>query len=244
MKRKAKQTGLVRAIGYCRVSSDEQARSGLGLEAQRERIEAYARMRTLELVDVITDAGVSGGVPLAKRPGGARVVGLVKRGEVGAVVLVKLDRAFRNTRDCLSVVDEWDKRGVGLCVTDMGGNAVDTQSAAGRFMLTVLAGAAEMERKQAGERTKAALERVRARGKKTGGAVPYGFQADKNGVLRVNAKEAATAREIQRLRTSGHSLRNIAAHLKSTGQKTKQGATWKPSQIQAAIKNVSRFCQG
>ena len=71
--------------------------------------------------------------------------------------MLKLDRMFRNAGDCLATVEAWDRAGVALHVVDLGGNAIDTTSAAGRFMLVVLAGAAEMERNLIRERTKAAL---------------------------------------------------------------------------------------
>src|SRR4029077_8799428 len=62
------------AIGYIRVSSEEQADSGLGLEAQRQRIRAYCEMKGLSLVTIFEDAGVSGGKALATRPAGARLL--------------------------------------------------------------------------------------------------------------------------------------------------------------------------
>ena len=62
------------AIGYVRCSTQEQADSGLGLDAQAERIRAYCAMRKLVLADIVTDAGVSGGKPLAARDGGQRLL--------------------------------------------------------------------------------------------------------------------------------------------------------------------------
>ncbi|MCH9003026.1 MAG: recombinase family protein, partial [Planctomycetes bacterium] len=74
-----------------------------------------------------------------------------------SVVMLKLDRGFRNAGDCLTTVEQWERKGIALHVADLGGNAIDTTSAAGRFMLVVLAGAAEMERNLTRERTRAAL---------------------------------------------------------------------------------------
>jgi hypothetical protein len=62
------------AIGYARVSSEEQAESGLGLEAQRQRIIAFCDMKGLRLAEVYEDAGVSGGKPLSSRPAGSRLL--------------------------------------------------------------------------------------------------------------------------------------------------------------------------
>jgi len=229
--------GPARAVGYVRVSTDEQAKNGLSLEGQRERIEAYTRMRGIELVEVITDAGVSGGVPLTDRPGGRRVAELVKCQEIDSVVVVKLDRAFRNTVDCLSVASEWEKREVGLHILDLGGNAVDTQSASGRFVLTVLAGVAEMERMQIKERCDVGRAQARKKGKPLSKAVPYGFQ-NKNGRLVPDTKEQATARKMKRLRERGLSLRKIAELLNREGVQTKHGARWKAVQVSRALRAV------
>ena len=81
---------------------------------------------------------------------------------------MKLDRGFRNAGDCLATVERWERSGIALHVVDLGGNAIDTTSAAGRFMLVVLAGAAEMERNLTRERTRSALAGKRANGQRIG----------------------------------------------------------------------------
>ncbi len=104
-------------------------------------------MRNLDLVEIVADPGVSGGKPLASREGGQRLLAALQhRGGARSVVMLKLDRMFRNAGDCLATVEAWERSGIALHVVDLGGNAIDTTSAAGRFMLVVLAGAAEMER--------------------------------------------------------------------------------------------------
>ena len=130
------------AIGYARCSTQEQADSGLGLAAQSERIRAYCGMKGLMLLDLITDAGVSGGKPLASREGGKRLLAAIRERKADAVVLLKLDRGFRNAGDCLAPVEQWERKGVALHIVDLGGNTIDSQSASGRFMLLVLAGTA------------------------------------------------------------------------------------------------------
>ena len=154
------------AIGYVRVSTAEQADSGLGTAAQEERIRAYCRMKGLELPEIVSDDGVSGGKSLHSRPGGDALLDSLKRKLGLAVVVLKLDRSFRNAADCLATVEKWDKAGIALHVVDLGGNSIDSTTAAGKFMLTVLAGAAEMERNLTSERTKAAMQVKRARGQR------------------------------------------------------------------------------
>lgn len=112
------------AVGYVRVSTQKQAAEGISLDAQEARIRAYCTMRRLDLVDVVVDAGVSAGkYTLDERNGGSRVLTAVSQGQACHVVALKLDRLFRNTIDCLTTVQAWDKAGVSLHLIDMGGRA-------------------------------------------------------------------------------------------------------------------------
>ena len=213
----------MKAIGYTRCSTNEQADSGLGLEAQAQRIRAYCTMRGSELLDLITDAGVSGGKPLASRDGGQRLLTAIRERRADAVVMLKLDRMFRNAGDCLTTVERWEKAGVALHVVDLGGNAIDTTSAAGRFMLVVLAGAAEMERNLTRERTRSAMAVKRSNGQRVG-TVPYGFDlADDGATLVPNDAEQALITEIRVWRGVGWTLERIAAALTDRGVPTKTG---------------------
>ena len=99
----------MKAVGYTRCSTQEQSHSGLGLDVQRQRIEAYCQMQSLDLVNIVTDASVSGGKPLASREGGRQVLDAVTSRKADAVVILKLDRMFRNAADCLATIDKWDK---------------------------------------------------------------------------------------------------------------------------------------
>ena len=214
------------AIGYIRVSTAEQADSGLGLAAQDERIRAYCRMKGLELREIISDNGVSGGKPLHNRPGGAVLLDSLKRKLGLAVVVLKLDRAFRNAADCLATVEKWDRAGVALHIVDLGGNSIDSTTAAGKFMLTVLAGAAEMERNLTRERTKAAMQVKRARGQRISRHIPYGYDLGADGTtLAENPAEQAVIEEILQARARGVSLAKIAQGLTDRGIPTKQGGT-------------------
>jgi len=213
----------MKAIGYTRCSTNEQADSGLGLDAQSERIKAYCVMRGIDLADIITDAGVSGGKPLATRDGGQRLLTDLKDKRADAVVMLKLDRMFRNAGDCLTTVERWEKTGVALHVVDMGGNAIDTTSAAGRFMLVVLAGAAEMERNLTRERTRSAMAVKRANGQRIG-SVPYGYDLDPDGARLVpNEAEQAVIADIQTKRKKGWTLDQIADKLTERAVPTKTG---------------------
>ncbi len=227
------------AIGYVRCSTQEQADSGLGLDAQAKRIRAYCTLKDLRLIDIIQDAGVSGGKPLASREGGQRLLDLIRRKRAEAVVMLKLDRMFRNAGDCLTTVERWEKSGVSLHVADLGGNAIDTTSAAGRFMLVVLAGAAEMERNLTRERTRSAMAVKRANGQRVG-AVPYGYDLAADGATLVpNESEQAVIREIRTMRSRGMKLQKIAETLTGRGIPTKTGKSSKWTH-QAVARILSR----
>src|SRR5215510_11785058 len=101
------------AISYIRVSSEEQADSGLGLEAQRQRIAAYCAIKGLQLAEVFEDPGISAGKRLASRPAGSRLLAAAKKGKA-VVVVAKLDRLFRSVADAANVIDDFDKKGIQL----------------------------------------------------------------------------------------------------------------------------------
>ncbi len=226
---------MEKALAYIRVSSDEQAKEGVSLDAQEQRVRAYAEMRGLDLVGIYREEGVSAGVPLSKRPEGSRLVAGLGQKKATHVIAVKLDRLFRNTADALNTTSAWDKSKFALHVLDMGGSAIDTSSAIGKMFLTMIAGFAEMEKNLAGERTKAALGHQKASGNVYSRVTPFGFdrQGDK---LEENPSEMATVSRMQLMRESGLSLQQIADALNQTGAQSKLGGTWYPVTVQKVLK--------
>ena len=209
------------ALGYCRVSTDEQAREGVSLDAQRSRILAYCEAKELELVDVLVD-DVSG--KTLERPALQELVARCERGEVRNVVVVKLDRLTRRTRDLLALVDDlFLARHIELHSVS---ESLDTSSPAGRFVLTLLGGLAEMERALIGERTRNALAYKREQGQPTSHP-PYGFRANGNRerMVPIPAELEIVQWILDRWR-SGLSYRAIAAKLNENGAPTKHGARW------------------
>ena len=110
---------------------------------------------------------------------------------------------------------------------------IDTKSAMGKFFFTLMAALAEMERDLISERTKAALQHKRANGEKTGGDVPFGYQAD-NGTLKKDRREQRIIALIKKLKAQGNSLREIGRELERRHYKTKTGkTTWNPKTVAA-----------
>jgi site-specific DNA recombinase len=227
----------MKAIGYARVSSECQI-DGTSLTSQGEQIRAYAQMKGIELVDVLIDAGVSGGTPLSIRPQGSAMMEMIQSGEVQAVIITKLDRGFRSTVDCLQTVQVWEKLGVALHIVDMGGNSVDTTSPAGRFMLTVLVAAAEMERGRIRERC---IEGRRARKSQgfTTGPAPFGHDVDEFGKLVKNEQEQRAIRIVNELRDEGFSAAAIARRLNDMGIGTKGKSKWTHVQVTRILRRAA-----
>ncbi len=227
----------MKAIGYARVSSEGQI-EGTSLTSQVEQVRAYATMKGVELVDVLIDAGVSGGTPLGDRSQGGALMEMVHSGEVQAVIITKLDRGFRSTVDCLQTVQVWEKLDVSLHICDMGGSCVDTASPAGRFMLTVLVAAAEMERGRIRERC---IEGRRARKSQgyTTGPAPFGYDVDESGKLFENSQEQQAIRTVTDLRGNGLSAAAIARRLNEMGITTKGNSKWTHVQVTRILKRAA-----
>ena len=234
-------------IGYVRCSTQEQADSGLGIESQKQRIEAYASMRGIDLAEILVDEGVSGGKPLGRRPaGGELVLRTARRPRPDGVVMLKLDRGFRNAGDCLNTVDAWDKKGVALHIVDLGGNAIDTTSAAGRFMLVVLAGAAEMERNLTRERTRDAMAVKRQNGERITRVdrCQFGWQRDPNNPARLieNPEEQEVVKLIWRNHRAGVGPREIARKLEDAGIRCRGARIWYHTTVRSIIDRRQKLC--
>jgi len=223
-----------KVVGYTRVSTVEQVEAGLSLEAQEAALKEYCTFAALDLVAVIRDEGVSAGRPLSKRPGGQHLLGLIDGKQVAAVVAWKLDRLFRSATDCLTTVERWDKAGIVLHLRDMGGQALDTGTALGRFFLTIMAGAAELERNQTRDRTVAALDHKRSKGERVG-QVPYGFRVAADGVhLEQDPGEWPVVGQLHQLRGTGMSYRAIAERLNQEAVPAR-GSRWHPTTVSRVL---------
>jgi site-specific DNA recombinase len=220
------------AVGYVRVSTEDQAKEGVSLENQKSKIMAYCQLKDLELREVIEDAGIS--AKNLRRPGVQRVLRLARKKEIDAVVVYKLDRIFRSTVDALETTKAFDKWGVSFHSIE---ETLDTRSAMGRFFFTLTAALAEMERRLIGERTKAALAHKRSKSEKTGGDIPYGFDLTPHGLLTQNTDQQKVIRLIRKLHGQGFSLRGICSELEREGHQTKRGnVRWHPETIAHILK--------
>lgn len=226
---------MLQAISYVRVSTTEQATEGISLAAQASSIRAYAHFKEMDLVEEVSDPGVSAGKPLQKRDGGKRLFELAAAPHIKAVIAYKLDRLFRDAADCLAVTKRWDDLEVDLHLVDLGGQPIDTSTAMGRFFLTIMAGVAEMERNLIRERTKAAMGHLKDNGLRVG-SIPYGYTlaTDRRTLLPLQEEQRVVAMA-RKLASEGLSLRRISAALHAQGVSSRTGKRFLPTQIRRML---------
>ena len=229
----------VDAVGYVRVSTDEQARAGYSLDEQEREIRTYAEQRGWTLVDTYIDRGVSG--RKINRPEYQRLLSDAEAGKSQVVIVWRLDRFGRRASEFLRAVE--DLEGVGVEVVSVR-EQMDTTTPSGRAMRGVLAVFAQAESEATSERTKSNLAARRRGGRRAGGPAPYGFDYARNrddpadkGTLAHNALEAPIVTEIYRLFRDGWGITRIFRHLNSRGVPTKKGARWAQYQVTAILDN-------
>ena len=218
---------MKQAIGYIRVSTEQQAEEGVSLDAQRAKIAAWCTVNDYELVDVLVDAGISG-KSMDKRVGLQNALGSMKKDM--ALVVYSLSRLARSTKDCISIGEQLKKKGCDLVSLT---EKIDTGSAMGEFFFTLMAALGQMERKLIAERTVAALAHKKAKGEKYS-TVPFGY-SEIEGRLEVVEAEALVVSEVMNRRNAGGTLVEIADYLNDAGIKGKKGGKWYASTVRYLI---------
>lgn len=237
----AHTTTTKQAIGYVRVSTEQQAREGVSLEAQKARIQSWCDANGYELANVFVDAGVSGAgskvrgrssfeKTLEKRPNLKAALKAVGKGD--ALVSYSMSRLVRSTSDALALSELLaSKKADMVSLTEK----MDTTTAAGKMMFQMMAVLAEFERNLIAERTSSSLQQHKRTSRKYTRQDPYGFQSIEGRLVQVQ-QEAQIVAEIQASRTSGSTLQSIADDLNGRGIPTKTGKKWAPATIHLLLK--------
>lgn len=182
-------------IGYVRVSTAEQAHSGLGLEAQRDAIRRYAEANGWE-IEWAEDAGVS--AKSLDRPqlqaALARLQVPAKNRDVDGIIVAKLDRLSRSVHDFSGLLKLSSARKWSVVAIDLG---VDTSTITGKLVAQIMAAIGEWEREIIGARTSAAMQAAKRAGRHMGrvSALPQ-VSGDRLMVLRATRTLAATAMQL------------------------------------------------
>lgn len=224
----------MKSVGYCRVSTEEQAQSGLSMDNQREKIAALAGLHDWNLIGIVEDPGFSAGT--MNRPGLQEVLSQVRCRKVKAVIVFKLDRLTRNQKDLLNLLEAFNRYGVRLVSVS---EQLDTNSASGRFFISMLGGISEWEKSVISERTGAAIGQLRKDRRRFTKHPPLGWRFDASGRMIKHDREQRTLSEIFRLHGEGLSLRKIGIELLERGFKPRNAKEWSTSVLRNAIRSQS-----
>lgn len=209
-----------RVVGYIRVSTEEQGQRGAGLEAQRRAIRAECERRGWQLVRIEQDV-LSG--RSMNRPGLLSALEACRSGGVSGIVVAKLDRLSRSLVDFAGLLAEAQAKGFNVVALDLG---VDLSTPAGEFLASVMASAAQWERRIIGQRTKDALAVKKAEGVRLG---------------RPPLPADAISRRVRSMRKRGLTLQAIADRLNAEQVPTlRGGASWRPSSVRAVLQRKGR----
>lgn len=251
---------MARVAVYARVSSEDQAERKT-IENQLEFGEKYCDLHQLDIIDWYKDDGVTGTAPLEQRPEGLRLLNDAKENKFDLLLIYRLDRLGRSARIILNAVYELEQSGVKIrSMTE----PFDTGDPNGRFLLTVLAGVADLERETVLERMWYGANRAARAGKWLGGIVPYGYRVNEEGYLEINEEElpglelteADVVRLIYRLvAEQGYSTIKAADYLNALGiptayvkdgrqvkkgkRKVNTAGIWRPGRIRNMLVNTT-----
>ena len=225
----------MQVIGYTRVSTVRQAEDGVSLDTQAAKINAWADLNEYEVLDIHTDAGITGR-RVDIREGLQNAVEAACKHKA-ALVVYSLSRLARNTRETLEISERLRKSGANLVSLS---ESIDTTSAAGKMIFGVLAVLAQFESDQTSERVTEAMAYAKSQGRRVG-KIPYGYRlGEDESTLVEDEKEQAVIRQIQELHRSGLSLRAIAQELEERGIRTKSGLrNWSPKVLSTILKQAA-----
>ena len=221
---------MVRVAIYTRVSTEDQAKEGFSLEAQRERLQAYCLARDWPVAATYIDDGHSG--RNTKRPAYQRM--MAERDRWDALLVIKMDRIHRNARNFMEMMDnlrEWGKDFVSAT------ESLDTSTAMGRFVMDIIQRIAQLESEQIGERVYMGMSQKAKVGPGIlGFQPPLGYEL-REGLLVANAQDAEIVREMFDRCIAGRTLDEIAAELNEEGYRTKRGTEWTAVKVYHILHN-------
>jgi DNA invertase Pin-like site-specific DNA recombinase len=223
----------VELVAYYRVSTARQGESGLGLEAQRAKVEQIAAERGAVVVAEFVE--IESGRKVDRPQLAAALAEARKRRAVVAVA--KLDRIARDAELVLRLSRESERNGMGgFLFADL--PDVDATTAAGRMVLTVMASVAEFEARRISERTCEALAAAKARGRKLGGIRPNTITRNDAAKDRATADAEQLRPLLTALQAQGASLRAMAEALAGAGRTTRTGTPLSASTVRLQLQRL------
>ena len=227
---------IKKACVYARVSTDEQAKKGYSVDEQVRMCRAQIDAKGWEYAGTFTDPGVSG--RKLDRPGLNAMIEKINAGDIGAVVIYKLDRLSRKQKDTMHIIENV------IMANDVYlyslNETLDTSTPWGRAMIGILSAFNQMESETIQMRTTDGRMAKAKQGGYAGGKPPLGYRS-REGELVIVPEEAEIVRAIFSMRKEGKTLMGIAEKLNEMGYRSKSGKLFRHSAVQTILANESVY---
>jgi len=218
---------------YMRVSTEDQAKEGFSINAQKEKLTKYAEVNDWDIYDYYIDDGVSG-KNTKDRPEVTRLINDVKSGKIKNVLVYKLDRLTRSVADLITLINLFESHN---CAFNSQTEKIDTSNAVGRMFVKMLGIFAEFERENLAERVAFGYEQKTREGNYTNTNGVYGYDYIVGQGLEVNEDEKQIVQDIYESYLSGDSMLFICKRLNDNNTPTKRGGNWASSTIRSILTN-------
>lgn len=219
---------------YIRVSTEDQAKDGFSIHAQRDKLTKYAELSDWEICDYYVDDGISG-KNLTERPEVMRMLKDVESRKINNVLVYKLDRLTRSVKDLIELIELFEEYN---CCFNSVTEKIDTSNAVGRMFVKIIGIFAEFERENLAERVSFGYEQKTKEGNYTNTNGVYGYDyIVGEGILRVNEEEKELVNRIFDDYINGNSYFKIATNLNQEHIPTKRGGHFAASTIKSILHN-------
>ncbi|MCL2577919.1 MAG: recombinase family protein [Defluviitaleaceae bacterium] len=225
---------------YLRVSTEEQAKEGYSIRAQEEKLRAYTMIKEWLLFDVYSDEGISG-KDIDGRPEIKRLLDDVKSGKVNNVLVYKIDRLTRSTKNLIELVDLFNQHN---CAFNSLNESIDTASATGRMFLKIVGIFAEFERENLAERVRMGVERKAREGYSVSNfSQSYGYNRENgNKIQEINHEEANIVKRIFSMYLhDDYNIRKITQTLNAENISSKMGRRWTDNTVKKVLENCNHI---
>ena len=225
---------MVKTGIYIRVSTEEQAKEGFSINAQKEKLKQYSFSRDWDIYDYYIDDGISG-KNLKDRPNILRLLEDVKSSNINNILVYKIDRITRSTKNLIELIELFNDYN---CSFNSIMESIDTSSATGRMFIKIVGIFAEFERENLAERVTLGYEQKTREGNYTNTNGVYGYDYVVGiGNLLVNEYEKNIVNDIYNYYLEGQSLSKISKLLIDKKVPTKRGGKWCQSTISSILSN-------
>ena len=224
------------AVGiYIRVSTEEQAKEGYSISAQREKLKAYCQVQDWNDFRFYVDEGIS--AKDTNRPQLQLMLQHIKEGMIDTVLVYRLDRLTRSVVDLYKLLEIFEKHN---CTFKSATEVYDTSTAIGRLFITLVAAMAQWERENLAERVRMG-QIEKARQGKYSAKAPFGFDKGPDDRLVINEDEKIVVLDMIEKIKEGYSIRKLADYMDNSGIPPIRGYKWHIASILDILKNPALY---